>query len=106
MTRIDLGIAKLGEDTPLGEPIVSPERFRARLEWCHRSVSLFGAFAGDWNGLEVRCTSGERIAVSGRGAGRWPTTEAVTADIFEFVRARAQSRIGRWPIPQSLGHTY
>jgi homoserine dehydrogenase len=53
--------------------------------------SLFGALAGEWNGLEVRYTSGKMVAVRGRGAGRWPTAEAAMADIFDVVRARAHS---------------
>jgi homoserine dehydrogenase len=31
------------------------------------------------------------MAAHGRGAGRWPTAEAVMADVFDVVRARAQS---------------
>jgi homoserine dehydrogenase len=53
------------------------------------SGSWFGLLSGEWNGLEVRDTKGEIVAVRGRGAGRWPTTEAVMADVFEVVRTRA-----------------
>jgi homoserine dehydrogenase len=50
--------------------------------------SFFGALERDWNGLEVRYASGQVIALRGRGAGRWPTTEAAMADIFDAMRAR------------------
>jgi homoserine dehydrogenase len=52
--------------------------------------SLFGALAGEWNGMEVRYTSGKTVAVRGRGAGRWPTVEAAMADVFDVIRARAR----------------
>ena len=38
----------------------------------------------EWNRLLITHTSGEEVAVSGRGAGRWPTTEAVMADLFDL----------------------
>jgi homoserine dehydrogenase len=53
--------------------------------------SLFGALVGEWNALEVKYASGEIIALRGRGAGRWPTSEAMMADVFDVVRARAGS---------------
>ena len=55
------------------------------------SRSLFGALVGEWNALEVKYASGEMVALHGRGAGRWPTSEAVMADVFDVVRARAGS---------------
>lgn len=39
---------------------------------------------GEWNRLASTRTDGIRITVSGRGAGRWPTTEAVIADLLEL----------------------
>ena len=39
---------------------------------------------GAENRLLVQPKIGERIVVSGTGAGRWPTTEAVMADIFDM----------------------
>ena len=59
--------------------------------------SALGALAGEWNGMEVIDVSGYRVAVRGRGAGRWPTTEAVMADVFDIVRARAGSTDRTWP---------
>jgi homoserine dehydrogenase len=51
--------------------------------------SFFGALEREWNGLAVRYASDQVIALRGRGAGRWPTTEAVMADIFDAIRAHA-----------------
>ena len=39
---------------------------------------------GEWNRLVVTRASGSRVVVSGRGAGRWPTTEAVIADLLAW----------------------
>lgn len=39
------------------------------------------------NRLVVEPEIGEPIVISGAGAGRWPTTEAVMADLLEFGRA-------------------
>jgi homoserine dehydrogenase len=48
----------------------------------------FGRTGSEWNTLEIGLTDGTRWVVTGRGAGRWPTTEAVMADLFE-IRRRA-----------------
>jgi homoserine dehydrogenase len=55
--------------------------------------SFFGALVGEWNGMEVRYASGKTLTTRGRGAGRWPTTEAVMADIFEVIRSRSCSSV-------------
>lgn len=44
--------------------------------------------ADDECGAFVRCASGATFRCRGRGAGRWPTTEAVVADLFDLVRER------------------
>ena len=38
------------------------------------------------NCLLIQSQSGKRWTISGRGAGRWPTTEAVLADLFDLRR--------------------
>jgi homoserine dehydrogenase len=40
------------------------------------------------NGAIVTLDDGRQVFVWGKGAGRWPTTEAVIADLFDIVRAR------------------
>lgn len=51
------------------------------------AVAADDAFAqtrNEWNRLSVNYENGAEIAVSGRGAGRWPTTEAVMADLLDL----------------------
>lgn len=55
------------------------------------SGSLFGRLTGEWNGLEVRYANGHTVSLRGRGAGRWPTAEAVMADVFEITRDRTRT---------------
>lgn len=43
-------------------------------------------FGSEWNALSISLATGESTVVSGRGAGRWPTTEAIIADLFELRR--------------------
>jgi homoserine dehydrogenase len=43
---------------------------------------------GEWNALSLTLKDGETLEVRGRGAGRWPTTEAVIADLYEIDRCR------------------
>jgi len=50
--------------------------------------SPFYSLSGEWNALAVTLADGEALTLSGRGAGRWPTTEAVMADVFEASRFR------------------
>jgi homoserine dehydrogenase len=50
--------------------------------------SLFGRLSREWNALEVIDTPGKTHQVTGRGAGRWTTTEAVMADLFDIHRQR------------------
>lgn len=49
----------------------------------------FARTCDEWNRLVITRTTGESIAVTGRGAGRWPTTESVMADLFELARGPA-----------------
>jgi homoserine dehydrogenase len=50
--------------------------------------SVLGSLSGEWNGLEITHTDDQVITVIGRGAGRWPTTEAVMADLFDALRRK------------------
>lgn len=77
-----------------------------KLRWIARAWKLDGGICGqvqlesvppdhafavtreEWNRLEVEHEDGTSIAVTGRGAGRWPTTEAVLADLFALAAAR------------------
>ena len=47
--------------------------------------------SGEWNRLVVSPAQGPDLAVSGRGAGRWPTAEAVIADLLELRRRKGHA---------------
>lgn len=58
------------------------------------TVAADDAFAqtrDEWNRLVITCAGDENIVISGRGAGRWPTTEAVMADLFEVHDERSRA---------------
>src|SRR5439155_23736413 len=46
----------------------------------------FAGLKGAENGLIIETENGARPIVCGTGAGRWPTTEAVIADLFAIRR--------------------
>lgn len=48
--------------------------------------------AGEQNGALIVPELGEPILVHGKGAGRWPTAEAVLADLEDLVRSRTRAR--------------
>jgi len=55
-------------------------------------VALDDAFArtrNEWNRLRITHKGGRQSLVYGRGAGRWPTAEAVVADLLEIHSARS-----------------
>jgi len=53
----------------------------------------FAQTRNEWNRLLITRANGADIAVSGRGAGRWPTTEAVVADLLQIYAQRAAAPI-------------
>jgi homoserine dehydrogenase len=57
--------------------------------------STLGRIEREWNAIVVRRARGPDEVVIGRGAGRWPTSESVVADmIAPFDRGSAQSGSG------------
>jgi homoserine dehydrogenase len=58
---------------------------------------------GVWNQAVFTLQSGESVPVSGKGAGRFPTAEAVLADLFDAHRARAERRHAERPHAQLAG---
>jgi homoserine dehydrogenase len=48
---------------------------------------------GEWNACAITLASGESAVVTGRGAGRWPTTEAVMADLLELRREGGPQKV-------------
>jgi homoserine dehydrogenase len=51
-------------------------------EWLGDSHPL-SAIRGEWNALAIALVNSETTVMISRGAGRWPTTEDVIADLFE-----------------------
>jgi len=47
----------------------------------------FASVSGVENRLLIQSQTGESWEIGGRGAGRWPTTEAVLSDLFDLHRA-------------------
>jgi homoserine dehydrogenase len=52
----------------------------------------FAKTLNEGNCLEIQTEEGETVYVRGKGAGRWPATESVVADILDIHRAHANSR--------------
>lgn len=68
--------------------VASCRRVGSRLEAVVEPVELplnhsLAHVRGTQNRLFIEPEAGEPVTVSGEGAGRWPTTEAVLADLFE-----------------------
>jgi len=90
--------ASAGEAARSGSSLRQVSRVhRHRDEWIGQ-VS-FEAIAGEhplaiasreWNALHLTQGDGQSVTVAGRGAGRWPTTEAVVADLLEAHRERGR----------------
>ena len=54
----------------------------------------FAETVGAENALLVELEGGDRIRIAGQGAGRWPTTEAVMADLFDLLDLAAEESAG------------
>jgi len=50
------------------------------------------AVHGEWNRLVISPLAGPDVAVTGRGAGRWPTAEALIADLLDIRHGPARAR--------------
>lgn len=55
-------------------------------EYLDRSHA-FANTRNEENCLEIHSETGDIVHVRGKGAGRWPTTESVVADLFDLYRA-------------------
>jgi homoserine dehydrogenase len=83
--------------------VASAERTSAGLRASVRPVEVprshpFAHTSGAGNALRIETTDGEVIDLSAQGAGRWPTCEAVLADLYDLAAARALTPI---PSPAS-----
>jgi homoserine dehydrogenase len=62
-----------------------------------------GRVRGEENAALIRLAGGRRALLAGRGAGRWPTAQAVMADLLDLTRERA-GPVGRGRRqPESMG---
>lgn len=52
--------------------------------------SVFGATHNEWNVAVLHHTNDTRTVLRGKGAGRWPTSESVIADLLELSRGCAK----------------
>jgi homoserine dehydrogenase len=51
----------------------------------------------EWNALVITREDGTTSFVTGRGAGRWPTTEAVIADLLRIRFGQIDAALGAVP---------
>ena len=56
-------------------------------------AGLFGQLRNEWNAAEIEFKDGTVALVRGKGAGRWPTSESVLADLLEISRMRSAEKI-------------
>ncbi|MBA3247187.1 MAG: homoserine dehydrogenase [Pyrinomonadaceae bacterium] len=61
------------------------------LDWNHPLASTSGVE----NCLLIEPENGESLLISGKGAGRWPTSEAALADLFDLWRDHTSGRAGK-----------
>jgi homoserine dehydrogenase len=54
-------------------------------QWLDRDHA-FARTCNEENCLEIHPEGGEVVYVRGKGAGRWPATESVIADVFDVCR--------------------
>jgi homoserine dehydrogenase len=95
----DVPCAVLSEDFQPAGPVRQIGACFREGEALKASVSLdvglddpfFLALNGERNGVKVYGEDGRVWSCGGRGAGRWPTTESVLADLNDIVRARHAS---------------
>lgn len=53
--------------------------------------SPFASTHNEWNIAMLHRPDGSKTTLRGKGAGRWPTSESVVADLLEIARTRSQS---------------
>ncbi len=83
--RVLKQVARCGIGTE-GDPVCE-----VRLETLPHDHFLAGARAEE-NRIEIELCNGGTIRIAGKGAGRFPTTEAVMADLFDMFRLLAPPR--------------
>ena len=81
-------------------------RLVGRLEWDGRRLRTtvaperlpashpLGGLRDEQNGVVFHVTGGATVVLRGKGAGRWPTAEAVMADLLDLARERPAAEVG------------
>jgi homoserine dehydrogenase len=110
----DMAHAKAKRDLRIGQVLrvvakAVADNGRLLGEVCLRALDSDHPLAsvnGEWNRLVVTLGDGSRVTVSGRGAGRWPTTEAIIADLLDLRHesSRAPARLAVPTAGRSRGH--
>lgn len=91
--------------------VARAERFangRIVAEVAPRLLPLDHAMAqaqGEGNAVVIETEEGERVSLAGKGAGRWPTAEAVLADLLDLWRERCVGASGGVAEQQSIDAT-
>lgn len=87
---LDAGVAARASLRPLKQVArIALHRGRLVGSVAFEPADGFEAVSGDRNLLKVTSADGRVWTAGGRGAGRWPTTESVFADLGELAQARA-----------------
>jgi homoserine dehydrogenase len=68
--------------------------------WLPKEDFLAGA-RGEENRVEIQLAGGGSLWLSGKGAGRWPTTASVMGDLWEAARAVEASAVSEMPARQA-----
>ena len=76
--------------------VATAERTLAGLRTSVRPLEVasshpFAKTCGAGNALRIETTDGAVIDLAAQGAGRWPTCEAVLADLYDLAAARQET---------------
>jgi len=89
--RADVRLAVQGERQRQVATIDRDSTLSVAIESVRPGDPLF-ELPGEWNAAEITGADGSVTVVRGRGAGRWPTAEAVVGDVLELEREGSFTR--------------
>lgn len=85
LSRADVRLARPGQLVRQVATLEADGSMSVALEAVEPGDALFDLPA-EWNAAEITSGDGTTALVRGRGAGRWPTAEAVVGDVLELER--------------------
>jgi homoserine dehydrogenase len=91
-----LRLRQIVRAAPCADEVHATVRFEAM-----PAESPLGRLRDEWNALQIFTQLGGLHTVTGRGAGRWPTAEAVMGDVLEARRALLGLKSLRGPLSLS-----